>query len=229
MKPRVSHQKTAALTLVEVFVVIVVLFVLAALLLPALSRPHKDTWRSLCVNNLKQIDLSYRFWADDHNGKYPFEISVTDGGTMELNNALANFLVISNNLGTPKLLICPSDTDRVAATDFTTGFSAKNTSYFVGLDAGTNHPKTFVSGDDNFAISGIPVKSGLLEFSSNAPIAWTAARHGGSYQPNLWTPMKSYILGNIGLADGSVQITSPQLLQQAVQNTGVATNRLAIP
>ena len=52
MKPRVSHQKTAALTLVEVLVVIVVLVVLAVLILPAfLDRPINAP-KIMCVNNL---------------------------------------------------------------------------------------------------------------------------------------------------------------------------------
>jgi hypothetical protein len=36
------------------------------------------------------------------------------------------------------------------------------------------NPQMILSGDDNFEISGVPVKSGLLELSSNAPISWTA-------------------------------------------------------
>jgi len=59
------------------------------------------------------------------------------------------------------------------------------------LDASTNYPQAFLSGDDNFEIGGVPVKSGLLQFSTNTTIAWTGARHE--------------FAGNIGLADGSVQ------------------------
>jgi hypothetical protein len=83
------------------------------------------------------------------------------------------------------------------------------------LDADTNRSKTFLCGDDNFAIGGVPVKSGLLEFSTNAPITWTAARHK--------------FAGNIGLADGSAWQVNDQLLVQKLIETGVATNRLALP
>jgi hypothetical protein len=218
MKPRVSNEKTAALTLVEVLVVIFVLFVLAALLLPALA-PVKVHRRSDCVLNLKHIGLSYFVWAGDHNGKFPMQVSVTDGGTMELitngKNPWLNFLVMSNELNTPWILTCPADRDRTIATNFPAGFSAKNTSYFVGLDAVTNHPQMFLAGDDNFAIGGVPVKSGLLELPANAPIAWTAARHKKA--------------GNIGCADGSVVQTSSSSLQQMLVQTGVATNRFGIP
>jgi prepilin-type processing-associated H-X9-DG protein len=219
MKPRVSHQKTAALTLVEVLVVIAVLFILAVLLMPSLAPRPRHWWRPQCVNNLKQVGLSYFVWAGDHNGKFPMQVSMTNGGTMELTadgkNPWLNFLAMSNELSTPINLWCPADKDDVLATNWTSGFSAKNVSYFVGLDADKAHPQMFLSGDDNFAIGGVPVKPGLLEFSTNAPIAWTAERH-----------VKT---GNIGFADGSVMYTSPSGLLRMLVQTGVATNRLAIP
>ena len=59
MKPRVSNQKTAALTLAEVFVVIVVLVVLAAVLLRPTSQRY-PSFRSRCVQNLKQVGLEWR-------------------------------------------------------------------------------------------------------------------------------------------------------------------------
>ena len=142
MKPLVSCEKTAALTLVEVLVVIAVLFVLAALFLPSLAR-NKPQGRSMCINNLKQIGLAYVVWANDHNDKFPMQVSVTNWGAKELvltEDVAGVFRTMSNDLVTPKLLVCPSDKGRIAATNFAAGFSAKNISYFVGLDAATNHP-----------------------------------------------------------------------------------------
>ena len=217
MKLRFSNQRSHALTLVEVLVVIVLLLVVAALLLPALAKA-KIRGGPNCVNNLKQIGLAYRIWAGDNNGKYPMQVSVTNGGTMELangRNAWINLFVMSNELSTPKLLYCPADNNHVRATNFTTDFNNSKISYFVGLDANTNSPQVFLSGDDNFAIGGVPVKSGLLELSTNAPISWTAARHK--------------FVGNIGLADGSVQMVSNSGLTNLLHQTGLATNRLAIP
>ena len=220
MNLRVSHQKTAALTLVEVLVVICVGAVLTIVILQAVNSGHiRKTPRIACINNLHYICLSYCVWAGDHNDKFPIQVSVTNGGTMELNadgnKAWLNFLVLSNELKTSKFLWCPSDKDRVAAQNFTNGFSAKNISYFVGLDAETNHPQMFLSGDDNFAIGGVPVKSGLLAVSTNTPITWTAGRHVNA--------------GNIGLADGSVRGPKSSDLQRMLVETGVATNHLAIP
>ena len=221
MKPRISRQKTAALTLVEVLVVVVVLTVLVAMLLPANfgSRRKAVGMRLYCINNLKQVGLAYRVWEGNQGDKFPMQISATNGGTMELNadgrNAWLNFLVLSNELSTPKILWCPADKDHVLATNLFTGLSAKNISYFVNLDANDAYPQRFLSGDDNFAVGGVPVIPGLLELSTNAPITWTAERHKN--------------VGNIGLADGSVQTVNDSSLTNLLRQTGVATNRLAIP
>ena len=218
MKPRFSNQPTAALTLTEALVIIAVLVVLCALLKPARIKPHRYMPRMACINNLKQIGMACQLWADDHNGKYPMEISVTNGGTMELadfKNVWQAFLVMSNEINHAKILCCPADSGRVPATNFNADFGNANISYFVGLDADENKPRTFLSGDDNFAMNGVPVKSGRLEISTNTLLFWTAARHR--------------FAGNIGLADGSVQQLTTDGLRQALQQTGVATNRLAIP
>jgi type II secretory pathway pseudopilin PulG len=220
MKTRFSNRRNHALTLIEVLVLIVVLAVLAAMFLPANSGSRRKdiAMRVACANNLKQIGLGYRLWAGDNNDKFPMEISVTNGGSMELptaRNAWINFLFTSNQLSTSMILRCPADTNLIAATNIEIGFNNKNVSYFVGLDANTNYSQSFLSGDDNFEIGGVPVKPGMLEFSASAPIGWSAARHKNA--------------GNIGLDDGSVQVVNNSGLANLLHQTGVATNHLAIP
>jgi prepilin-type N-terminal cleavage/methylation domain-containing protein len=229
MQPRFSNQTNRALTLVEVLVVIVVLAVLVAVFLPAIvSTGHNGGQRINCVNNLKEIGLAYRVWAGDNNDKYPMFVSVTNGGAMELiatGNVISCFQAMSNELSTPKILICPEDKKRFpAATNFSTSQLKNKISYFVGLDASDTQPQMLLSGDDNLAVDGVPLKSGLVQLSSNANVTWTSGRHI-SYKEHFWMP--TYDIGNIGLADGSVQQLTQNGLQQAFQQTG--TNRLAIP
>jgi len=172
-----------------------------------------------CVTNLKQISLAFQLWDGDNGDNYPMELSMTNGGAMEL--ALAGdvagiFRTMSNELNTPKILICPQDTKRTAATDFAVGFSNANISYFVGLDANHKSPQMILSGDDNFVVNGKPIQSGVLNLWTNASVKWTFKRH--------------HYAGNIALTDGSVRSEIPRKeLQQAFQQTGLATNRLAIP
>jgi hypothetical protein len=219
MKPRFSNQQNAALTRVDVIVVVFVLAIMVFFLFPAIYvGPQGPLRRDNCVNDLKQISIAYRLWEGDNNDKYPMSVSVTNGGAMELvatGNVTACFQVMSNEVNTPKILLCPEDTRRVWATNWST-LNNSNISYFVGLDV-TNDTnlKMLLSGDDNFAIGGVPVKSGLLQLLTNTPVAWTKEGHR--------------LYGNIGLADGSVQQLTTDGLRQALQQTGSATNRLAIP
>ena len=236
MKPRFSNQRNRALTLVEVLVVIVVLGLLIAVFFPWPSKSDRGITKRIshiiCVNNLKQIGCAFLIWAGDNNGKYPMEIPVANGGTMELEatgDVVATFQIMSNELTTPKVLFCVTDTNHILATKFGVNFTAKNASYFVGLDANTNRSQAFLSGDGNFEISGVPLKPGLLQLSTNSTVAWTSERHVLS-DSHFWTPAQDKFVGNIGLADGSVsgQVNQKEL-QRALQQTGLATNRIAIP
>jgi prepilin-type processing-associated H-X9-DG protein len=214
MEPRLAHQRTAALTLVEVLIVIAALALLAAILLPALAKAKRRASKISCVSQLKQIGVSYRVWADDNGGKYPMQISVTNEGAMELivtGNIAAYFRVMSNELDVPQILICPEDTEHISATDFAS-LENSNISYFVSLATIDTQPQTLLSGDDNLMVNGKRVQSGILNLHTNDVLAWTKERHQGA--------------GNLLLGDGSVQqATSADLTSIA----RFATNRLAIP
>jgi prepilin-type processing-associated H-X9-DG protein len=224
------NRRGRAFTLAELLVTLVILIVLATILLPALARPRHHHGNP-CVNNLKQIGIAFRTWALDHGDKFPMQVSVMDGGTMELvssGSVFPHFLAMSNELSTPRLLVCSEESDprRRPANTFATNASARladvvpfnsdnQVGYFVGVDAGDVPSSLFLCGDRNLAINGVPAKHGLLELRTNSAISWGKPRHGGA--------------GNIALADGSVQGWSSLALGAAVRSSTLATNRLAIP
>lgn len=207
------------MTLMEVLVILAVIAALAFLFLPWSESPARPRApRINCINNLKQDALAFKLWANDYDGKYPMEVSVTNKGAMglaEAGNVAAVFEVMSNELTTPKILFCPADKSHRVALNFANGFGNQNISYFVGLDASEEKPNSILSGDDNFQIDDAPVKAGVLQFPTNAPVTWTKERHVNC--------------GNIGLADGSVQQATQLGLSAAIINSGSATNRWAIP
>lgn len=58
-------------TLVELLVVITVISVLAGMLMPALQRARESARNAVCINNEKQLSLSFMFYTRDNNGFFP--------------------------------------------------------------------------------------------------------------------------------------------------------------
>jgi prepilin-type processing-associated H-X9-DG protein len=79
---------------------------------------EQKTQGANCVNNMKQIGLGFRMWAGDNGDLNPYKIHTNHGGTMELcdrdkngldRNSWQHLLVLSNELNTPRVLVCPKD------------------------------------------------------------------------------------------------------------------------
>ncbi|HYV27031.1 MAG TPA: DUF1559 domain-containing protein [Candidatus Eisenbacteria bacterium] len=217
MKIKWPNRNNGALTMIEVLVIVFGLFVVCFFLLLFSQPCHagRKARTIQCTYNLKQIGIAARNFASEHNGKFPMEISVQDGGTKDVANfgiVTPHFLVMAYDLATPKVLHCPFD-ERPVATNFTE-LRDINLSYFVGLDSRSNAPPTLFSGDRNVTNEGAE-DSRILELTTNQPVAWTGALHGRT--------------GNVLLSDGSVQGLTSFTLRGLLRDTGLATNRIAVP
>ena len=98
-------------TLIEL---IAIIGILAGLLRPALANAQRRAKRIQCVNNLRQVALSARMWATDNSGRFPWTTAQDNGGTRGVTDIVAHFGALSNELNTPRILICPSDGERSA-------------------------------------------------------------------------------------------------------------------
>jgi hypothetical protein len=140
---------------------------------------------------------------------------------------------MSNELSTPKVLVCPADTfHTAAATNFTAtpgvgaDFSLSKCSFFIGSDANESDPQMLLYGDMNIGSqaatgSGTPAAS---RYQTAQVITTTAVGlAGGSW---AWTIDTHNRVGNITLSDGSVQQLSITGLKQSMQS---ATNTVVFP
>jgi len=99
MNPKASAENNhCAFTLIELLVVIGIIAILAALLLPAVSRSKQQATKISCVNNLMQLNLSFRMYLDDNHDMVPPRLS-------------QNFWPsrIYDGYRNSKLLVCPND------------------------------------------------------------------------------------------------------------------------
>jgi prepilin-type processing-associated H-X9-DG protein len=207
-----------ALSRVEVLVIVTTTaFLICIGFLWLIQGQHRA--RSVCCNcNLKQVELAFSIWANDHSNKNPMQVSATNGGTLELvagGDVFPHFQVLSNVLNSPFILVCPEDKQRLPATNFLAGFSDRTISYFVGVDASDALPEMFLAGDRHISTNGVPLRHGIHELTTNNIVGWTDELHKNT--------------GNVGYVDGSVQTLSSAGLNMALRNTGIETNRLALP
>ena len=99
-----------AFTLVEMLVVIAIIAMIAALLLPALSRAQASARATVCLSNLHQVGLALQIYVSDNNNKMPVMRDVsTDPAAAATNTFPAMNRVLASQLGNPNVLRCPSD------------------------------------------------------------------------------------------------------------------------
>jgi hypothetical protein len=209
------------MTLTEALVVVAFLAILISMILPAFSRARQNS-RPSCLNNLNLMGIAFYVWGRDHMGYSPMAVSTNDGGSREYASepeVYRHFQVMENEFGqSPKVLICPQDKDRFAATNFI-NFNNSNLSYFLGVTVSNSaNTNLFLSGDRNIANGVGPVRNRLW-LTTNDLVTWTVGLHTD----------EKHSIGYILRADGSAFAASTPELRRALKKPGVAPAVVAVP
>lgn len=230
MKLNLRPRFTRAFTMTELAVVVVMLLLLGVVLMYYMAMPRRtkvSATRIKCANNLKQIGLAYLVFANDNDDKFPFVVtnSLAFGNVTQ---TWLHFQAMSNELGSAKILTCPSDRERIAnqVSDFVMGPSATSLSlssksnralsYTVSLDGDEALPDVILSTDRHLVTNRFNMDGRFFLATSNVTsAAWTTNQHDGA--------------GNFAVSDGSVQQATSSGLTAQMRHQDIATNRLLMP
>lgn len=212
---RVSRQRQAAFTLLDLIIILFVLALLAGSILPRLVGGGPP--RVKCVNQLRNIGLAFRTFASDNNGQFPMALATENGGSsncLGTPNILPHFKSLSNELSTVDSLRCPLYTKSDYRRLNWATVAEKNLDYFVGVNALADNPAHIVSGD-RFLKSDAPYSNYLVHLNTNSSLQWLPKPHTNS--------------GNVVFSDGHVESITSSEWTNRIKASGLQVMRLAVP
>jgi prepilin-type N-terminal cleavage/methylation domain-containing protein len=168
-----------AFTLIELLMVIAIIAVLSSLLLPSLSKAKSSAKRLECMNNVRQIDMALRMYADDHGDQIGYSSNVY----YAYKEFIAPYLsAIGDNGSNMAVFICPADT-----TFHKLGLTYYSSYGFNGTER-VSEPGDYGMAGRKFSTVINPSKTALNgEISGGIGVSWHNPKPEGQYNdaPNV--------------------------------------------
>jgi prepilin-type N-terminal cleavage/methylation domain-containing protein/prepilin-type processing-associated H-X9-DG protein len=223
MRSSRNHGSPGGFSLIELLCVMAVIALLAALLLPSLTKARDRARQTQCAAQLKDIAIAFHGFAHDHNNQFPMQVPLSAGGSMGpsvrvgfthsvSNEAYLHFRALAADLRTPRMVICPADT-RLPAASFSV-LSNQNLSYFASLNAEFGNANSLLAGDRNLTNDYAPPAS-VQRVGPNYLLRWSGELHR--------------FRGNLLYSDGHVDQTADKGLRALYKTGGGAAYALNLP
>lgn len=211
--PRPTHQDSG-LTLIEGIVVVASLCMLIVILLPALGTTNRKAPLTACLNNLKQVVLGQQSWANDHSSTNLPVADARFGRSASSGDLNSYYKALSNELISPRILVCPTDT-RASAQNFAS-LTTNHLSYFLNLDATSGFDPSIIVNGERHLQQTPPRQTAILTLQLNHDVSWNPAMLHGK-------------VGNLAFMDGSVMKTAQAELNQQLRLSRADGHRLLFP